>query len=413
MRHDGRARLRSLRHLANVSVLAALGAAACSDSGAGPGPGATGGPLYVVAPWVFTGDDSTAYVTTVPSLEAGEVDLRNAIEYPNGAAVFGKSKQGDFYVAPFGQPIVERWSVAADGKFQKLGTVSFANLGIADAGGAQVLSQGKAYFLGGREIVVWDPVQMKFLKTVPLPSLENGNFDPSAGMIALGDDRLLVYLHWTDPEEWTKWDEHSTHVVFDTRTDSVVSSVDEARCEMLEPFGRKTTDGKTYFSSDPAYQLLERAYGPAHGTRSCGLRLLNADGTFDPTFALDPSSLVGGRPAGTVTMVSDDMAFIDVFHPELAGGEITPENVDKASNSAAYRFWTWRLGDAEAKDVVVQSPRTSSSLWQYVSEDGRVFVQDHTMDYGRWQLLELKPDGSVTPGLAGVGYATSGILRVR
>jgi hypothetical protein len=141
--------------------------------------------------------------------------------------------------------------------------------------------------------------------------------------------------------------------------------------------------------------------------------VLNADGTFDPSFFLNPSALVGGRPAGIVTMVSNELAFIDVFHPELAGGAITADNIDDVSSAPAYRFWTWRPGDAEAHDTVTQLPRTSSSLWQFVSDDGRVFAQDHTPQYDRWKLLEMKADGSVASGLSGVGYATSGIVRVR
>lgn len=405
-----------LNRLMCVGALA-LPSLACSSKADPTGAHVDGaGPLYVVAPWVVGDDDSIAYVTAVPSLSEGEVDLGSAHEYSGGASVFGRGGEDEFFVAPYSEPIVERWHVRPDGSFEARGAVSFLNLGIADAGGTQLFSQGKAYFLGSREIVIWDPAEMQLIGTVPLPSLdetEAGTFEPSAGLVALSDDSLMVYLHWSDPDDWTRWADHSTHVIFDTRTDSVVTSFDEPRCEMLEPFGIKTSDAKTYFSSDPSYQLLERAYGSDHGTRSCGLRALNAAGSFDPKFFVDPSELVGGRPAGTVTMVTDELAFIDVFHTELLDEPITPETVDAASSSPAYRFWTWRVGDTEAQDAVEQQPRTSSSLWQYVSDEGAVFVQDHDAEYSRWKLLELRSDGSVVDGLSGVGYATSGIVRVR
>jgi hypothetical protein len=372
-------------------------------------------PLYVVAPWVIgLDDDSTAYVGSVPALDGGEVRLDDAIEYPGGATVFGPAAKGVFYVAPYSAPVVEQWSVKRDGSFAKGATLSFANLGIADAGGTQVFSQGKAYFLGAGELVIWDPTKMELIGTVPLPLEYTGAgvYEPNTGLVELGPDRIMVYLHWSDVDDWSRWASYATQVTFDTVDDRVLQVFDEPRCEMLEPYGKQTSSGTRYFSSDPAYQLPEIFFGSEYGSRSCGLRVLNPDGRFDPDFQLDPSSLVGGRPAGTVTMVSDDTAFIDVFHPELFDKPLTAENADAANSAAAYRFWIWHPGEAEAVDSVVQSPRTSSSLWQYVI-DGRVFAQDHDVDYSHWSLLELHPDGSVSTGLSGAGYATSGLVRVR
>jgi hypothetical protein len=343
------------------------------------------------------------------------VDSSTALEYPGGADVFGPALKNSFYVAPYTSPTVERWGVSAQGGFEKLGTISFANLGIGGAGTRQVFSQGKAYFVADQQMVIWDPEAMELIGTVPIPQLEyreNGLMSPSLGLVSVRDDLLMIYLHWSDVDDWTRWADYSTQITFDTTTDTIVGAFDEPRCEMLEPFGRQTRDGKQYFSSDPTYQLLDRAMGAEHGTRSCGMRLLTNDGSFDPDFFIEVSSLVAGRPAGVVTMVSDDTAFIDVFHTELFGDSITADNHEVASNSQSYRFWLWHPGQNAAQDSVVQLPRSSASVWQNVV-DGKVYVQDHTEDFSVWTLLELRSDGSVHRGLTSSGYAATGIVRIR
>ncbi len=371
------------------------------------------GPLYAVAPRILSPESESLYIGVLPSLDQGEVDLGNALEFTGGASMFGKPESGTLYVASFSEPTVERWALNERGTLERGATVSFANLGLDSAATGQVFSQGRAYFLANGEIVMWDPEAMVFLDTFPIPEFEytgEGQYAPNASITELSDESILVYGHWSDVDEWNRWADHATQLVFDTVTNQVVSAWDEPRSEMLEPYGKRTSDGTTYFSSDPGYQTDAVTFGDEYGSRPVALRMLEGGSSFDQSFFVDMSTLVGGRPAGIMTPVSDDTFFIDVLHTELLDVPLTDPTWWE-SQTAAYRYWLWHVGDAAATDVVEQAPRYASTAFQKVIDD-KVYVQDHDFEFTEWWLLQLDPAGTLKRGLAGPGYSVE-LLRLR
>jgi hypothetical protein len=403
------------------SLFALLGVIGCTGDDAVvrqpapelPEPGADEVPLYAVSSRILGLEDEALYVTLLPSLDEGEVDPSSGIEFTGGASVFGEPRSGLVYVAPYTSPIVERWRLTDSDRLERDGTVSFANLGLESAATGQVFSQGKAYFLANGELVMWDPVSMELLDTFPIPELEytgEGEYEPNASIVALGAESILIFGHWADVDEWNRWADHATQVVFDTKTNEVIRAFDEPRSEMLEPYGKRTSDGNTYFSSDPAYQTDAVTFGDEYGSRPIALRMKNGASAFDPSFELDVSALVGGRPSGIVTPVSDTTFFIDVLHTELLERPLEdPTWFEDAP--PAYRYWIWHPGDPVATDAIEQEPRYASTAFQAVIDD-KVYVQDHDAEFASWWLLELRPDGTVHRGLAGQGYS-AGLLRVR
>jgi hypothetical protein len=399
-----------------VGALVLAAVVGCSDDAriieSVPSPLAAG-PLYAVSSRVLSPETESLYVSLLPSLDSGEVNLESAIEFPGGASLFGKPETGVVYVAPYTSPTIERWTLTDQGSLAPGDVVSFANLGLESAATGQVFSQGRGYFLANGEIVMWDPENMELLDTFPIPELEytgEGEYAPNASIVALGDESILVFGHWSDVDEWNRWADHSTQVVFDTVTNQVVSAWDEPRSEMLEPYGKRTTDGATYFSSDPAYQTDAFTLGDDYGSRPVTLRMLEGASAFDPNFFVDVSTLVGGRPAGIVTPVSDDTFFIDVLHTELLDKPL--EDPTWSENPpAAYRYWLWHVGDPVATDTVAQEPRLASTAFQSII-DGKVYVQGHDAKFGQWWLIELRPDGTLSQGLAGPGYSAE-LVRVR
>ncbi|HTV23307.1 MAG TPA: hypothetical protein VMG12_31680, partial [Polyangiaceae bacterium] len=393
----------------------------------GEPPGAAVQRQYVVAVDVLTDDSRTGYVTSVPSLDAGTVaNLDSAIEFTGGVNIFGRPERGTFYAAPFEEPVIEKWSVGADGRFERSDRVSFTNLGVASASNVAytpLYSDTKSYFTSATDLVIWNPTAMTLVEVRPVPEeyLQYGAEGPfavySVEVLLVRDDLVQLAVIFMDPDEWGHWGEHMKVINFDPRTDTFMGAVDETRCEWVAARGRKTSDGKTYFSTDPSFEFLARAYGDEYGTRSCGLRVVDPGQSFDAGFDVNLSELVGGRPAGLVTPVSDDLAYISVYHTELLGTDITAETYDSiwASDAPrAFRLWTWHIGDPVANDDVEQEPSAYGIGGEaQIVVDDRVFSVDISPDFASWRLLELKPDGTLSPALSGPNRAALGVVRVR
>lgn len=384
-------------------------------------------PVYVVAVDQHTDENRIAYITTVSSLEAGNtVSLDRAIEFPGGANIFGRPKEGSFYVTPWEKPVIERWDVAADGALTKRDEVSVVQLGLSSASNAAyapMYSANKSYFMGEDGLVAWNPATMEILGTFPIPAeyvtyRGEGPFTSAVVDVRLvRDDLIQLGVIWEDPSTWGHWAESSTLIDFDPKSGTYTGAHDELRCEHMVANGVKTSDGTTYFSSDPAYQLLERAYGSENGARACALRMTAPDNAFDPNFFVDPSKLAGGRPAGVVTPVSDTLAYISVFHPELFGAEISADNYESLwleDAPPAFRIWKWRIGDATAEEISDQEA-TPYGIGgeQSLKVDDRVFALDLARDLTSWKLMELRPDGTIAPALAGPHRAALGIIHAR
>jgi hypothetical protein len=393
------------------------GTSACSDdadeqrSGA---PVATKDALYAVSARVLSPEDEVLYIALVPSLDKDdELDLTGAVEFPGGGLMFGKPESKQLFVASFSEPTIERWSLSEAGELERDRSVSFANLGLPNVAANQVFSQGKAYFLANGELVMWDPEEMALLDTFEIPELAytgEGEYEPSVSVMALNDETLLLFGLWQGVEDWNRWADHSTQVVFDSKKNEVVRAFDEPRSEMLDPFGKRTAAGTIYFSSDPAYQTDAFTFGDEYGSRPIALRMHKGETGFDDQFELDMSALVEGRPAGILTPVSDDTFFLDVLHTELLGRSFDdPEWSEGAP--PAYRYWIWHPGDDAAMDIVEQEPRAASTAFQAII-DNKVYVQDHDSEYANWQLIELRADGTLQRTLSGQGYS-AGLLRVR
>src|SRR5262245_44456837 len=89
----------------------------------------------------FGPDLTTSYLVTLTSLDSSTVmDLGNAIELPDYANVAGIVGEPHVWLGYELSPIVERWDLTADGRFERGPRLSFANLGAAtvspDAQGA-------------------------------------------------------------------------------------------------------------------------------------------------------------------------------------------------------------------------------------------------------------------------------------
>lgn len=382
-----------------------------------PSPNEPEGPLYMISTRVFepTGDAETGYMTTVSSLEQGSsFELADAIEIPGGGNAFGR--RGDRYVywASASEPTITRWEILPDGSFARGPVVSFANLGLSNAYAASstpLYSAEKAYFTdqGQGGIVIWNPSEMSVIGYISLDLPRDGGLTPTVFTeLAVRDDRILASVFWSDSDDWTRIGERSRLVAIDPATDSIVSVVDEPRCNQLA-LGGIASDGTAYFGARSYFTLPRLVFGAGFGAASCALRVVPAGEEYEQGFDVDLGALVGGRPAGDFTLVSDDVGFIRVWHPEMVSAP-TPSNWDVMRSEAGFRWWRWRVGAAEAEDVIEQD--MAANTVQLRTIDGQVHALRYAPDYSTTTLEEFRPDGSVVPKLSGPG-GIYGVVRMR
>jgi hypothetical protein len=379
--------------------------------------GETSGSQYVISTRVFSTDLSTevGYLTTASSLAAGATfDLDDAVEIPESGIAFNRPEDPWIYWASITEPTITRWEVAADGTFTKGPSVSFANLGLTDASAAAdspIFSSNKSYFVdqGQGVVVVWDPGNMILLDTIPLDITTDEVLSPIvfSGLGVRGDRLFASMFSWSD-EDWTQLGDHSRLFVIDATSDTVVKTTDESRCNQLA-LGGISSDGTAYFSARSYFTLPRLVFGAGFGAEACSLRVVAPDEEFDQGFDLDLSSLVGGRPAGDFTLVTDDTAFIRVWHTESVS-EPTEANWDTLRNEAGFRWWRWHIGAPSAEEIVDQE--SAANTVQLRRVDGKVYGLRYTPDYSTTTLEELRADGTIVPGLTGPG-GVYGVIRMR
>jgi len=360
-------------------------------------------PLYVGATRVFTPEGSQGYLFAVPSLDSdASVDLRRSVEIQD-AWVFG-SPGPDFFTATIFEPTIVRWHVTPEGEFVKGPTLSFANQGVSGtytAAATPLYSDEKSYFVdaGSLQVVVWNPREMVFLRTIQLPEAPMPGFEPTAEL-TVRDGQVLVSMMWTSADSgFTRNGDRVRLVAIDPATDTISQVTDDTRCASLSPAG-VTSDGTAYFSPWDYHAAVRGVFGQGFGSASCGLRVIPAASTLDQGYDVDLSALVGGRPAGGLQLLNDEEALLHVWHDELV--DAAPETWSEQRSEPGYKWYRWRLGSAEATELPDQAPSAEGSAWRSV--DGRVISFANNAEYSETTLISLDDTGRGQPGLIVPGW---------
>jgi hypothetical protein len=358
-------------------------------------------PLYVGATRVFSADSSNGYLFAVPSLGAeARVDLGQAVELSD-AWVFGNGGP-DFFTATLFEPTIKAWHVTSDGRFIEGPTVSFVNEGVTGtytAASTPLFSEDKSYFVdpGSLQVVVWNPRDMTFIRSIELPTADLPGFSPLAEL-TVRDGRVLVNIFWQS-EDNTRMGDFVRLVVIDPATDTIVEQNDDSRCGSFSPAG-VASDGTTYYSPWDYHTVTRSVFGDGYGAASCGLRVIPAAGSLDSSYEVDLSALVGGRPAGSLSLLGDDQALLHVWHQELVGA--TPETWGDTRFAPGYKWYRWRIGSTEATELPDQAPSAEGSAWRLL--DGKVISFANNAEYSETTLIELDATDHGRPGLAVPGW---------
>jgi len=394
----------------------------CTACGAdGERPAASqDGPLYVVSTVVSTGDTDTGYLVPVTSIEPGATfDLDNAVEVPPSLA-YAKPGSSVLYTATQDDPTITRWQVDASGTpVPETDTViSFANLGISHAwplDSSQVYSDEKAYFTddaGGR-VIAWNPRTMEITGTIPLDIESSGALVPYLSL-TVRKDRVFVIVWWEEDYEqgdWSRFGDHVRVYVIDPKTDEVVETSDESRCNSLT-WSFQTSDGTAYLSPMSWFAPIRSMLGSGHGVEPCGARIVPPETSFDQGYEVNLDALTGGRPTGNLFVVSDEVAFLRVWHSELVSPlESDKSNWEDVLTEEGFLWWRWALGTDTAELIPDQKPG-ASEVSGLLEVDGKRYLPRIASDYSQTTLDELDPAGALCPGLTGPGAIFS-IVRVR
>lgn len=375
-------------------------------------------PQFVISTRIYgeSNNSETAYLTTVGSLEAGTTyNLDNAVEIVGGGYVFGNEGESSFYFASATEPLITRWEVSPDGKFTKGPSVSFANLGLSSALSAAdspLYSPNKSYITDRVQanVIVWDPSKMELIDTIALDRDSDQTLSPTVftGLTAR-EDRIYATMYWSEKSDWTRLGTQSRLFAIDTGEDQVVSTTDDTRCNQVT-YGGKTSDGTTYLTSRSYFTLPHLVFGDGFGAGSCALRVAPDADDFDADYAIDLGELVGGRPAGDLTLVSDDLAYIRVWHEERVNSESTADNWDTIAEEPGFHWWKWQLGASAAEEIPDQEG--SANPVQLRRVDGKVYALRYAPSFASTELQELGRDGQLKQGLSGPG-GIYGLIRVR
>ena len=375
-------------------------------------------PLYAVTTRVTTTSDAThSFLLTVPSIGPGtSFDLGHAVELDADTPAFGGRGRPFAYAASASEPTVTRWRVQADGGFEQGPVVSFESLGmrrVDSAGSLSFFAQDKAYFCNRfdpSQIVIWNPETMSIRGTIALALPPAGDMRPQV-VLSQRSDRIFAVVSWQQAHayDWTRFGDHVQVISIDPETDSVVSRVDEPRCNLLS-WVSTPSDGAAYFSPASYYAPLRSMLGEASGVEPCALRIRPGADRFDADYTVDLASITGGRPAGDLFLVSDTTAFLRVWHSEL----VTPlsagnENWESVVQEAGFLWWTWQVGAEQAQRVAAQ--RASKDAQTFVV-DGKTYTPTLSEDGASTVLEELDPRGELRPGLRGPGQII-GVFRLR
>lgn len=404
-----------LRNTCPGAVLVALVACGSDQSVVGaPGPAADeapGAPLYAVSSCVDTADTSTGYALLVDSLDTREdTTLDGALEIAGCGVLSGPNAGGTLFVGEGESPIIRRYGVQGR-SFVEQGALSLSGLGIGDAFYSQphfvYLSETKAYILSGKgapEIIVWNPLEMVILGTIPLEGLEREGVYPAFSYAPQRvGDRLYFAARWRSDDGFRR---ENALIVVDVTTDQVLASTTDERCADFL-YAAAADDGSLYFSNGNYASAFRLALGEATAPPACILRVAPGELSFDPSFQVELSTLLDGHEGGGLVPGNDGEFFVQAFHGQV------PRGTEWGDVFGIPDWRWWRLAPDLTRAELVDSLPPTAAAFDAFLVDGRLLSTLSAADYSQTTFIALDvPGGTPAEGRVVPGWV-SGALRLR
>lgn len=382
------------------SVTPLDGGAQPSSDGAAPATPSNA--LYAIATGVTVGESTTTYIKTLPALDTDvKIDLSKSLESPG----FGDAYQigGKLYVSSPETSVLRRFVVDAQGAFQADGEINFGaysqSANIYEMG---FISPTKAYLSGEGKWIVWNPAELKIIKTFDYPSSigKREGMDPNYSFdrgFTVRGNRAYQAISWFDTTNY-KTTPGSVIVVIDVENDAVLSLI-EAPCPFLD-VATQDDQQNVYFSGwvySPGATLINNQ------AKSCAVKIPAGSDTIDPAGTLQMAAITGGHEASALTYIGNNKFLFTVFHEEK-----------KPYNPATDKIFDWIFADSwryATYDVVTREFKELTDLgWNsggYYSArlSGRFYLLTPGAGYTDTTYLELFPDGTSKRGIHTDGWS--------
>ncbi|MEM1418142.1 MAG: hypothetical protein AAGH15_24820 [Myxococcota bacterium] len=380
-----------------------------ADLGAAEGTGDLGAPeardrfgLHVGT----TGGDATGLVLLVDDVTAeGELDLATGLTVERGSNVFASPFLPDrFFVFDGAQPVLTRYRVTPDGRFEEEEQLAFPGLltpprFLAPASFV-FADERRAYLFDAfaAELILWDPVELSVIDAIAVPTedVPGPNLLPLVAVEPGRAGQRVVY-----PISFANSVTDIAHprtlvAVLDTETDSLETLLVTETCGYLRHVWI-TEDGDALLSTDIFSTAVNFASEGARAGPSCVLRLDLETMTLDDAPVLAEGEALGGNPGGSFAFVSDDRAFVRVLDLDALpdGGALTTVEL---TNGA---YWRWGFVDGldGASFRFVEGATLGTGFARALTVHGRRLSTEPIGTDAGTRVVELGVDGSRRPGV--------------
>jgi len=375
--------------------------AACGDSGTANGAGGsggvggTGGEAFLVANRVRTPDSRALFVSVLPTLNAGQVNLSRALEFSgvSRARVF----EGKVYTFDGESGVVTRYVVEGDLLLEdKLEDGSRARLSMSGVGVSSFtnqiifLSSERAYYVDILEldqVVVWNPTTMVITSTFPAPELAREGFNTTGGGPVAIEDFVVMPISWANETEAT-FVSTAAMIVFSAEEDRVVGVVEDDRCIIAR--SAFADSGSVFLMADSGGGIADLFSAPGSLQPPCLLQWKPGETEFDLDFYRDLRAITG-FPLVSGAVGRGDGTFITQLYTS-DNDPLTLEPLELLDSS----LWQWGVIDFRSDTstlIAAIPPGGVSSLGWLV--DGAYLVPQFDDDDGSSALFQIEsPDAT-------------------
>lgn len=368
-------------------------------------------PLYLIHTAVQDSTGRVNHFNLIESVrEPSRLDYTKSLLLPGRARLYTAPGIGFFALGAGEAPEITRYQISPAGTFAKGATMSLQPQGVKNMAWQAVLfvSPTKAYYKDPDEgqIIVWNPTDMSFVKSIPLPddavTPPDGYLSSFSQWAARPGEAFFTITSYT--KAYDRVAAGTTLVRIDTITDAVTVGTD-ARCRGLVKTGER--GGTLYFFSDVINGFGHAVYPNDGGQPDCFLRIEPGQTRFDPTYIGSIAAAYPNQFATVVALTSDGRAWVQ---------SIDDAEAPKAPGTTYLQWyakgWKWSsvnlLAPTQAQFVPGEPGAYAGTAF---AMGGDVFISQTKADYSETTMVNL----AATPPAPGLSFAgfTLDIAQVR
>lgn len=362
---------RVIRH--SLATTLVLGFAACAapasdgedgqagDSGGdGDGDGDSAPPAYLVVNRISTPEGRALFVSTIPELNHGEIDIGRALEIGGFSRV--ASFGGKFYVFDNESGVVTRYAVdddlsvtvdaLSDGEPARL---SFSGIGIQSFSNTiAFVADDRAIYVDVNEdlIVEWDPSAMTITSSVDGGILREG-LTPESTRPALLDNHLVFPLAWSNSLTFDFVPLVSLAVIDLGASNNRPTIIDDDRCygagNVVVDNGAVYTLGENF--DGLGITVLDEPLPPP-----CVLRWRPGQADFDDDYYVDLAARTNSEIVTRAAGLGDGTVLTHIYVGQDDPREVNPLALVSGD------FWRYAIVELEGEGVTMVEDLPPSGL---------------------------------------------------